>query len=343
MTDAAFIKGQVSREWEDFCETGSAFYDYYDFCLCCVGQYLRAQGSEQKAADYLAPDFTGTLLQCGSGNDNPYRNITDPCGVPEHEVASKFPTPFPTATVQLIQDPLDSLSVGVAKTIPLRQLRPGLHSTQAAAAGGDMEMTTQYTPVEHTVTAWVTTTNAEDSHIATVPSTFLTTSMSPLPEQPGVTPPTTTTATAGVAAAAASPVHTPRLTVKAVAGISVGCTVVFLSLLGGLLFWLHRRRRERREEQAGQEAAKTWEEELLQNHSNNRHPSVTSPMSPVTTRGSFCDNCGGEFEKAQLHGESAPTRELSGREVRAPPPPVELPAEPVSKREDGRNKDKERT
>lgn len=321
-TDAAFIKGQVSRQWEDFCETGSAFYDYYHYCLCCVGQYLRAQGSDEKAADYLAADFTGTLLQCG--NDSPYRNVTDPCSVPEHDVASKVPTPFPTATVELVQAPLDSLSIGFAKTVPLRQLRP---ETQAqTAVDGGVKMTTQYTPVEHTLTAWVTTTNAENNHVATVPSTFLTTTMSPLPASPAMKSPTP------VGVAAASPGNPPRLTVGAVAGVSVACTVVFLFLSGGLLLWLHRRRRARREEEARQEATKQWEEELLM---NNRNHSMTSRMSRMNTRGSFCDGCGGELqEKAQLHGESAPTRELSGREVWVPPAeipaePVELPAEPI--------------
>ncbi|KAK8037086.1 hypothetical protein PG991_001400 [Apiospora marii] len=324
--NTAFIKGQVSREWEDFCETGSAFYDYYHYCLCCVGQYLRAQGSDEKAADYLAADFTGMLLQC-EGSDSPYRNVTDPCGVPGHEVASKVPTPFPTATVELIQAPLDSLSVGVARTVPLRQLRPEVQ-TQTAADGGDVDTTTEYTPVEHTVTAWATTTNSENNDVATVPSTFLTTTMSPLaamtspPTQDDEQPATP----AGVAAA--SPVNPPRLSVGAVGGISVACTIAFLFLSGGLLLWLHRRRRARREEEARQEAARQWEEELLKNNSNNRNHSTPSPMSRTNTRGSFCGGCGGEVqEKAQLHGESLPTRELSGREVWLPP--VEIPTEPL--------------
>ncbi|KAK7978353.1 hypothetical protein PG988_005843 [Apiospora saccharicola] len=301
--NSAFIKGQVSRDWEDFCETGSAFYDYYHSCLCCVGQYLRDRGSDEKAADYLAVDFAGSLLQCG--NDSPYRNVTDPCGVPEREVVSKVPTPFPTATVELIQAPQDSLSVGVARTVPLRQLRPErqqMQTSAAAAVAGDeweMKVTTQYTPVEHTVTAWVMTTNAEDNYVATVPSTFLTTTI-------------------------------------AVAGISVSCTVVFLLLCGWLLLWLHRRRRARREEQVRQEAAKQWEEQLLEGH-NGRNHSITSPLSRANTRESFCGGCGGEMiEKAQLHGESAPTREVQGREIAArapvevPAEPVELPAESVS-------------
>ncbi|KAK8078227.1 hypothetical protein PG996_004397 [Apiospora saccharicola] len=341
--NSAFIKGQVSRDWEDFCETGSAFYDYYHSCLCCVGQYLRDRGSDEKAADYLAVDFAGSLLQCG--NDSPYRNVTDPCGVPEHEVVSKVPTPFPTATVELIQAPQDSLSVGVARTVPLRQLRPEMQQMQtsaAAADGGDeleMKVTTQYTPVEHTVTAWVMTTNAEDNYVATVPSTFLTTTMSPLPEPPGMTSPPTEydeQSTTPAVAAAASPGNPPRLTVSAVAGISVSCTVVFLLLCGWLLLWLHRRRRARREEQVRQEAAKQWEEQLLEGH-NGRNHSITSPLSRANTRESFCGGCGGEMiEKAQLHGESAPTREVQGREIAArapvevPAEPVELPAESVS-------------
>ncbi|KAK7948896.1 uncharacterized protein PG986_009782 [Apiospora aurea] len=307
--NAAFIKGQVSRDWEDFCVTGSAFYDYYNYCLCCVSQDLRAKGSDERAADYLAADFAGILSQCGSDDDNPYHRDADPCSVPKHDVSNKVETPFPTATVHVIHPSADSLSVGVPITLPLHQLRPG----QEAAAAAPTSMPPRYTPIEHETTAWVTTTDA-NSQVTKVMSTFLTTTMSLLPALDTPQPSSTDNTTP------ASGNNKQGLTVAQVAGISVACTVVFLLLCSGLLYWLHGRRKSRKEAQARLPGIGQWEE------LNNNHPTTQEEEEGV-----------GGFEKAQLHADPIPTRELGGREI--PRPPVELPAEPVSKDSDGPGKE----
>ncbi|KAK8107085.1 uncharacterized protein PG998_009098 [Apiospora kogelbergensis] len=253
--NAAFIKGQVSRDWEDFCASGSAFYDYYHSCLCCVGGDLRAKNSRENAADYLAADFAGILTQCGDTTDNPYPRVADPCSVPKHEIVSKVSmTPFPTATVQTIYPPTDSLSVGVSITVPLRQLRPGQAPLPTTSPAN------QYTEITHTTTALVTTTDAQN-HIVAVPSTFVTTTMSMLPipvhgsgEQ---------NANDDAALAPPAPAGPNRSKIIGMgAGIGVGCAFALL-LLTSLLFWLQQRRRKRRKERARQSAVLRRGGELL--------------------------------------------------------------------------------
>ncbi|KAK8025195.1 hypothetical protein PG990_003018 [Apiospora arundinis] len=299
-TDAAFIKGQVSRDWEDFCDRGSAFYDYYHDCLCCVREDLRAKGSQEHAADYLAADFAGILSQCGVGADNPYRDgaIADPCSIPLHEVASKVPMmPFPTATVQAVHPPADSLAVGVSITVPLRQLRSGQSAVPTAAPPMN-----QYTSIAHTTTAWFTTTDAQ-SRIATVQSTFVTTTLSKLPAPSASEP-----------AAAPAPVGPSRAqTIGIGAGAGAGCGVTLL-LFAALLFWLHRRRKKRRKVEARRSAIALWNHRALSPQS--------TPTAPKTAT---------RVGAAGRNGE-----ELDGREI-PPPPPQELPAEKVVVRrtEDG--------
>ncbi|KAK8039716.1 hypothetical protein PG993_008127 [Apiospora rasikravindrae] len=289
--NAAFIKGQLSRDWEDFCVAGSAFYDYYHYCLCCVEQDLKAKGSDERGADYLAADFAGILLQCGGG-DNPYRRVADPCSVPKHDISNKVQTPFPTATVHIIYPSADSLSVGVSITVPLHQLRPGQETSAASPTG--MPPPT-YTPIEHETTAWVTKTDA-NSQVTKVLSTFVTTTMSQLPALETQQP------SPNDNPAPASPIDRKQ-------GLTVAGTVVFLLLCGGLLYWLHHRRKSRKEARARLPGVKQWE--VL----NNDH------LSPQTTRVTTGQGGGGDggggFEKAQLHADPLPTRELGGREVPA--------------------------
>ncbi|KAK8086282.1 hypothetical protein PG994_001256 [Apiospora phragmitis] len=319
--NAAFLKGQASRDSEDFCATGSAFSDYYHYCLCCVGQDLRATQSEESAAAYLAADFAGILSQCGA--DDPFPRVADPCRAPGHDdVPGRVQTPFPTATVQAVRPSADSLSVGVSITVPLQQLRPG-HTDTAATTSSDIP---RYTPVPLVTTAWVTTTDADNHQVATVQSTFLTTTMSLLPgldEQP---PPSSSSPNDNNTAPASPPAG-GGLTVGQVAAISVICTVVLLLLCTGLLFRLHRRRTRRREDQARRSAVEQWE----------RHHN----LAPQTSLAATSQGGSEEFEKAQLHSECMPTRELSGRAVPKPPspPPVELPANEVAKDEDESNKE----
>ncbi|KAK6825655.1 hypothetical protein PG987_013149 [Apiospora arundinis] len=285
--NAAFIKGQVSRDWEDFCDTGSAFYDYYQDCLYCVGETLRAKGSQEHAADYLAADFAGILSQCGVGADNPYRDgaVADPCSIPLHEVASKVPMmPFHTATVQAVHPPADSLAVGVSITVPLRQLRSGQSAAPTAAPPMN-----QYTNIAHTTTAWFTTTDAQ-SRVATVQSTR-------------------------------------AQTIGIGAGAGAGCGVALL-LFAALLFWLHRRRKKRRKVEARRSAIALWNHRALSPQSTPTTPKTATRVGAAGRNGEYGD-------KAQLHGECIPPRELDGREI-PPPPPQELPAEEVVRRtEDG--------
>ncbi|KAK8862889.1 hypothetical protein PGQ11_009124 [Apiospora arundinis] len=312
--NAAFIKGQVSRDWEDFCDRGSAFYDYYHDCLCCVGETLRAKGSQEHAADYLAADFAGILSQCGVGADNPYRDeaVANPCSVPLHEVASKVPMmPFPTATVQAVHPPADSLAVGVSITVPLRQLRSGQSAVPTTAPPMN-----QYTSIAHTTTAWVTTTDAQ-SRVATVQSTFVTTTMSKLPAPSASEP-----------AAAPAPVGPSRAqTIGIGAGVGAGCGVTLL-LFAALLFWLHRRRKKRRKVEARRSAIALWNHRALSPQSTPTTPKTATRVGAAGRSSEYGD-------KAQLHGECIPPRELDGREI-PPPPPQELPAEEVVRRtEDG--------
>ncbi|KAK7980155.1 D-threonine aldolase [Apiospora arundinis] len=271
--NAAFIKGQVSRDWEDFCDTGSAFYDYYHDCLCCVGETLRAKGSAEHAADYLAADFAGILSQCGVGSDNPYRDgaVADPCSIPLHEVASKVPMmPFPTATVQAVHPPADSLAVGVSITVPLRQLRSGQSAVPTAAPPMN-----QYTNIAHTTTAWVTTTDAQ-SHVAThlLRLRLLWLRGGPSRAQ-----------TIGIGA-----------------GAGAGCGVTLL-LFAALLFWLHRRRKKRRKVEARRSAIALWNHRALSPQSTPTTPKTATRVGAAGRNGEYGD-------KAQLHGEELDGREI---------------------------------
>ncbi|KAK8129543.1 hypothetical protein PG999_001923 [Apiospora kogelbergensis] len=279
--NAAFIKGQVSRDWEDFCASGSAFYDYYHSCLCCVGGDLRAKNSRENAADYLAADFAGILTQCGDTTDNPYPRVADPCSVPKHEIVSKVSmTPFPTATVQTIYPPTDSLSVGVSITVPLRQLRPGQAPLPTTSPAN------QYTEITHTTTALVTTTDAQN-HVVAVPST----------------------------ARGAQPVQDHR---------------------HGRRHWRRLRVRPASPNVAALlAAAAAQEEEKGAGAPVGRAAAAgesfsTSQMGRATAGG---QDGWGSGDKAQLHSESVPTRELDSREI--PSPPVELPANEVVPRSGG--------
>lgn len=103
------------------------------------------------------------------------------------------------------------------------------------------------------------------------------------------------------------------------AGIGVGCAFALL-LLTSLLVWLQQRRRKRRKERARQSAVLRPRGESFS----------TSQMGRATAGG---QDDWGSGDKAQLHSESVPTRELDSREI--PSPPVELPANEVVPRSGG--------
>ncbi|KAI1874942.1 uncharacterized protein JN550_002371 [Neoarthrinium moseri] len=121
--NAAYLKAQVSRDWEDYCAAGNAFETYWNNCLCCVQAKL---DNGYKAEDYLAKDFAGQLAICESNAAAKPAKLWEPapCTIPSSAPATPIVTPFPTQTVWGIGAPQDSLGVGVSTTYALSQLRP---------------------------------------------------------------------------------------------------------------------------------------------------------------------------------------------------------------------------
>ncbi|KAI0132881.1 hypothetical protein BJ170DRAFT_691992 [Xylariales sp. AK1849] len=122
--NAAYLKTQISRQWEDYCAAGSAFESYWNNCLCCVQPKL---GNGYQGNDLLAKDFQGMLNICDNDPPSDLARLHDssPCTFSQAAPASPIVTPFPTKTVWEIRANKDSKNVGVSTTYVFSQLRPG--------------------------------------------------------------------------------------------------------------------------------------------------------------------------------------------------------------------------
>ncbi|KAH8680825.1 hypothetical protein BX600DRAFT_4114 [Xylariales sp. PMI_506] len=148
--NAAFIKAQISREWEDYCAVGSAFETYWNNCQCCVQE---TTGDGYEAYGYLARDFAGALQICEGDKPVAPGALHDlsPCRFTSSIPISPIPTAFPTYTKWIIRAERDSLSVSVVTTFSLRQLRESVSVITSASTTGKGTLDDSLLPVNSTV------------------------------------------------------------------------------------------------------------------------------------------------------------------------------------------------
>ncbi|ORY58044.1 uncharacterized protein BCR38DRAFT_500670 [Pseudomassariella vexata] len=256
--NAAFLKAQVSREWEDYCESGSAFETYINNCLCCIGPLLH---HGYKAIDYLAHDFGGQLKICDDRPPQGKKLQTNlPCGVLSRPPAIPITMPYPAKTVWIIDAPGDSLSVGVSYTYNFKQLREGHNdsppSTKVPGLDNISTLTSSGIPTAVITIVPITFT---DALAHTSISSRITT----------ITPTTTTTATI-------VPVSSNKI---AIAGIVLGAVFgILLFIATPLALFGHKSRKSRKQ----QSSSKTPNDG--NNSEKNPPAKIELPAYPISPR-----------------------------------------------------------